>query len=345
MSKYLNIKDFLQDGYSTTFIIGARGVGKTVSSFVESIKDCYEHDQKFIYLRRYQTEIDTLGLNLGLISKLTGLEVSIDNVKDESGRSVKMITAGQKVTMPDKDGKEKEKVTGKKALGYLLALSVASKYKSTDYTGTKIIIYDEFIDIRGRELKNEVNLFLNFSMTVFRDFSKYRALFLANATNVFNCYFVSFNVIPNSKITKNKKLSIKIVMYQTSKELDERRKTPLAKLVDFAGDSDSSLDNNFAIKAGYIGNNTKNAVCHSIIKLDGKNYGFWKNDDYYLISTKFNATTKKWIALDSVDDETYDYIPSGYIPIRDLLINHKLMFNNLMTRGIWFKYLKEMNAI
>lgn len=269
--KYLDITDFLQPDYATTFIIGARGVGKTISSFVSEIKYCYEKDLKFIYLRRYQTEIDTLGLNLRLISKLTGLSVSIDEVKDDTGRRTKMITAGIKTGVKNKDGSEQ--VKDKKNVGYLLALSVAAKYKSNDYTGTHIIIYDEFIDIRGRELKGETTLFLNFAMTVFRDFSKYKALFLANATNIFNCYFVDFNILPKGKVTKSRKLSIKIVMYQTSSELSKRNITPLAKLMNFVSEGDSSLTNNFVYETGFLGKQGSKAKCKAVMMYDDRIFG------------------------------------------------------------------------
>ena len=341
--KYIDINDFISDGYATTFIIGARGVGKTISSFVDEIKYCYENDKKFIYLRRYQTEIDTLGLNLRLLSKLTGLTVMIDDVKDDTGRRTKMITAGLPTGVKDEDGNEK--IKNVKNLGYLLALSVAAKYKSNDYTGTHIIIYDEFIDIRGRELKNETNLFLNFAMTVFRDFTKYKAVFLANATNIFNCYFVDFNILPRGKITRDRKLSIKIVMYQTSQELSARNATPLAKMMTFISNGgDSSLTNEFVFETGFLGKQSAKASCNLILRYAGKDYGLWKDYDGYVLSTKFDPSCDSKISLDEVNDE-YEYRPTYVIVLGSMLVSKNLVFSDPMTRGVWFKLLKEKREI
>lgn len=323
-SKFIDVGQFLADNYATTYIIGARGVGKTVSSLVYAVKKAYEANEKFIYLRRYQTEIDTLGLNLKLLSDLSGHKVAMEQVPDDSGRTSFMITADSK------------------PVGYLLALSVASKYKSTDYTGVFIIIYDEFIDIRGRELHGEVNLFLNFAMTVFRDFSKYKALFLANATDVFNCYFIAFNLIPRGKITKNKELSIKVVMYQTSAELNRRNRTALAKLVYALDSDDPALSNDFRISDDYIQKQQPNAKCIYVMHLQGRDYGLWKGD-YYTLSPKFDPGAPK-VSIDGLEPE-YDFRPYYISSIATMLIGHSLSFSDLVTRGVWLKYLKEKRLI
>lgn len=325
-NKYFHIENFLDNNYSTLFILGARGVGKTVSSISYYVKRCYENKTKFIYLRRYQSEIDTLGFNYDLISKITGLEVNQENVKDKSGRRALMITANGA------------------PVGYMLALSVASKYKSTDYTGTEVLIYDEFIDIRGRELRNEVNLYLNFAMTVFRDFSKYRAVFLANATNLFNCYFVNFNTFPKGKITKFKNLSIKIVMYQTSAELTKREKTPLAKLVRSAGDSESSLDNTFIKDTGYIGDLTSKDKCLMVMKLGGACFGYWQYKERAVISNKFDPSVTNKISIDELDND-FRYEPAFVATISMKLRNNHLVFSNEYVRGIWLQYLKSVRMI
>lgn len=319
-SKWLQIQDFISDSYATTFVIGARGVGKTISSLVYGIKQSYENNQKFIYLRRFQSEIDTLGLDVNLLSKLTGYDISIDSVKDDSGRRSKMIKAGDK------------------PVGYLLALSVASKYKSNSYSDVFLIIYDEFIDIRNRELKGETNLFLNFAMTVFRDFKKYKALFLANATNIFNAYFIDFNIFPKSRITKDKSLSIKIVMYQASAELDERLKTPLARQVEALND-DADLHNRFQFdETGFIKKQTKQAKCIKIIRFEGIDYGLWKSKGYFTLSEKFDPTTIDKVSIDEIK-EGYFYDKGGLLKCANLLKMNRLTFSNLITRG---KCIKEM---
>ena len=56
-NKYFDITNFYDSNYPTTFVLGARGVGKTVSSLAWLIKKSYKDKTKFVYLRRYQVEI------------------------------------------------------------------------------------------------------------------------------------------------------------------------------------------------------------------------------------------------------------------------------------------------
>ena len=109
MSKYIHVSSFEQDAYPVTFIIGARGVGKTVHALSENLKRCFENGTQFIYLRRYQTEIDTLSINLTLLSDLIAHEVTLDNIKYESVRTSKILLVDREPVL------------------YILALSVASK--------------------------------------------------------------------------------------------------------------------------------------------------------------------------------------------------------------------------
>lgn len=328
-SKYINIMDFVDDKYPTTFILGARGVGKTISSFVESIKHCYEYDETFIYMRRYDTEIESLGINIPLISTLSGYNVNVEVVKDENtGRRSKMITA------------EKNKV--KKNVGYLVALSVASNYKSNAYVNPYIVIYDEFIDIRNRELKNEVRLFVNFCSTFFRE-SQYRAVLLANATNLFNSYFINFKIMPKGKVTKFKDKGIKIVMYQND-NLKKEKDKPLNKLF-YLLDADSpELTNKFIETNGFVQRLEKGAVPIQIIRLDDVDYGLWMSKNKYIISNKIDPSVKNRVSIDKLTDG-YIYDHRLFIDISAYLSIGDLAFDSEYIRGIWLKYLKECGGI
>lgn len=331
-NKYFDITNFYDSNYPTTFVLGARGVGKTVSSLAWLIKKSYKDKAKFVYLRRYQVEIDTLGLPLRLLSKLTGLDVTIDHITDDSGRSSKMIMV---------QGENDDKPIG---VGYLLALSVVSKYKSSDYSGVWIILYDEFIDINDRELKNEVNIYLNFAMTVFRDFSKYRSIFLANATNLYNCYFVEFNFYPSGAISKNKELGIKIVMYRTSIELNKRNKLPLAKMMEAVNQDDPSLSNKFSVEYGFVSKLNGKSKCKELLLYNGKNYGLWFDGNTFYLSDKFDKDVKRWVSLDSVKED-YFYNPIAIKTMSNLLINGQLFFTNETIRGIFMKLFKNKRYI
>lgn len=328
-NKYINVTDFIDDKYPTTFILGARGVGKTISSFVESIKHCYEHDQTFVYMRRTKTEIDTLGLNLPLISELSGYDVDLAVVKDKTtGRRSKMITA--------KKGKKTKNV------GYLVPLSIAANYKSNAYINPWIVIYDEFIDIRGKELKNEPNLFVNFCSTFFRD-SPYRALFLANATDLFNIYFVQFKIMPKGRVTKFKKLGIKIVMYENDNYIKNKDK-PLNKLFTLLNEDSPELTNKFIQTEGFVKKLEKGAKNVSIIRMGDTDYGLWTNDGTMTISPKHDPGLKQKIVVDGLCSG-YIFDASYLLGIVDDLRRGRMFFDTEYTRGVWLKYLKSANFI
>lgn len=321
---YINIESFLSPKYPVTFVIGARGVGKTIGALKTYIAKCYKAGTYFIYLRRFQTEIDDLALPISLLSDLTGFEITVANDKQ-----LKRVTVYA-------DGKP---------VGYLQALSTAGKIKSNDYTNVEQIIYDEFIDPRERELKGETGLFLNFAATVFRDFSKYRALFLANATNLYNNYFLDFEIMPNGRITRFSKLGIKIVMYETAKELDALRlHTPLSIQMQLLnGIGDEALFNKFTGDFDdFIRVLGPKAKQRAVWHYAGKTYGVWYDRHGYLITEKCNLSTKVQYALTS--EEIREGIPLIPDEDRDRFVRlyraGALFYDTARTRSKIIKYLK-----
>ena len=326
-SKYINLPDFMSKGYSTTFLLGARGVGKTIGAFKMAINRFLETGELTIYMRRYLTEIETSAIDLALLSKITGHKITRDTV-ELNGVSTDMILCDDKPCV------------------YLLALSVAGKYKSNSYSNVWLIIYDEFLDLRGRELKNETNLFLNFAMTVFRDFTKYQALFLANNTNLFNCYFLDFEVLPTGNITKFRSKSIKLVVYRTSEELDnERNNTVLAKMVRIIeGEENSSLSNvALANYEDFIRPLSSKAHYLGTYLLNGEKYGCYKDGMNYVISRKADLKNKRKRAL-TIDDVTVDYPLvewEQYGTIRGAFLSLHVFFTDVKTRSIFIRRFKN----
>lgn len=327
-SKFINLNDFISDNYATTFILGARGVGKTIGAFLLMINNFVNHNTKGVYMRRYNTEIETTAIDLSLLSELSNHKISRDKV-DVNGVTTDMILVDNKPAI------------------YMVALSVAGKYKSNSYSDVEIIIYDEFIDLRNRELKNETKLFLNFAMTVFRDFTKYKALFLANNTNIFNNYFLDFEIIPTGKITKFRNKGIKIVVYKTSVTLDnERNSTSLAKLVrDIEGENNSSLSN---IAVGnfedFIRKLDKNCRYLGTYKLDGQCFGCYvtKQNDF-IISKKYDLSSNYSCALsyDDVSEEFPLVDFQRYMYLRNSFYNLHVFFTDVKTRSMFVKKFKN----
>lgn len=326
--KYINVEEFQQERYPMTFIIGARGVGKTINALTEKLKRNYEQHTMFIYLRRFQSEIETASFNLDLLSKLVGKTITRERIKDINGKYAEFLL-----------------VNGTPVC-YLLALSTAAKYKTNDYSNVTEIVYDEFIDPRGKELKNETRLFLNFCMTVFRDFSTYHALFLANATNLYNCYFLDFQILPKRRITKFSHLGIKIVMYDTSEELyQEHKHSILGRQVEqIEGANGSSLNNHFDNQFDdFISKLTKKAKYNSTLRLAGNDYGLYTEQKYLVMTNKPDLDYKTAYAM-TFDDARNDRPVIDPRLIGNLIQNFKngsLRFTDVKTRSIWLKYFKN----
>lgn len=327
MSKYIELNKFLSNDYPTTFIIGARGVGKTINALSYFISQAFEQDKYFIYLRRFQIEIDTLNLDTALLSKLTGYDITVE-MSNQGGATQKVIQANGKT------------------VAIMLALSVSGKYKSNSFASCFYVVYDEFIDIRNRYVKNEVNIFYNFMMTIFRDFSAYKVLFLANATDAYNEYFLNLNILPKSTITKFRQIGVKIVMYETSKELDdERLNTPLAKQYsEIFGLENSALTNIFDNKYNdFLGKIPSKASYKATLKLNGAYYGLFTKGDKYFISHKKDPKNKnvKVLFIDDISNNEKMCTNDFYLSLFNHFKQAKLFFDNERLRTIFIKYFKS----
>lgn len=327
-NKYINVEHFQQNEYPVTFIIGARGVGKTISALSQKLKRNWHDHTMFVYLRRYQNEIETASFNLDLLSKLVGHRVTRDFAEDKNGKKVDCLLVDNTMVC------------------YLLALSTASKYKSNDYSRVTEIVYDEFIDPRGRELKHETKLFLNFAMTVFRDFSKYHALFLANATNLYNCYFLDFMIMPKHRVTKFSNLGIKIVMYQTSDQLNREHYNSVLgqQVLRIEGEDSSSLANRFENEYDdFISSLDKYAQYEVTLKLNGVVYGVYTDLGYMIISTKVDPDfpTKRAMLYDDATNEFTMINPLQTSNLIGMFKRGALRFTDVKSRTQWIKFFKH----
>lgn len=325
---YINLREFTRDGYSTNFILGARGVGKTVSAFNQAIKHTAKTGEAFVYLRRYETELETLVLDIPLLRELNP-KYNIERKKE----TLEGATSPSDVLLVD----------GVVSV-FFIALSTASKVKSTNFSKVYEVDYDEFIDIRGKELANETTLFLEFMKTVFRDSRRYRVVFLANATNIYNNYFLDFEIMPSKRVTKFKDKNIKIVMYKTDAELAERENnTDLAGLIRLVeGEENSTLNNTF--DNGFNDFLTKldgRSKTELIIKHLNTNYYLYRTNSKWIISDRGNANIKDRLAL-TVDDisENYPLMNNElYGTLRENFTLNNLYFTDVKTRSRFIRTL------
>lgn len=180
--EYYNFDSIYSRNGVYNYCVGGRGLGKTYGAKLKGIKNGIKKGEKFIYLRRYKSELK---------SKDTFFADII--VNDEFPDKVFRINGNQAEYAEKKDAEPRWKV-----IGYFFALSTTQSLKSVSFPDVTLIIFDEFIIEKGaiHYLPNEAEIFLNFFNTVDRYQDKTRVLFLANSVSVINPYFIEYEIEP-----------------------------------------------------------------------------------------------------------------------------------------------------
>lgn len=237
------------------FIIGSRGCGKTYAAKKRAIKNFIEKGQQFVYLRRYQEELDETAESYfnDIIINNEFPEVVID------------YQAGHYF------------VNGELA-GYAMALTKAKSYKSISYPKVWFIIFDEFlIEDNGysRYLKNEVKQFLNFYMSIDR-YRGAQVFFLANSTAMLNPYtlFWDLHLPYGSNIVRKGDVLLELV--QNEEFIKSRKETRFGKLVAGTDFAEYAIENKFADNTKtFIMRKTEKASPYFSFIYNGKQYGVW----------------------------------------------------------------------
>lgn len=315
------------------FIIGERGVGKSFNAKKFCVQDYINHDNQFIYLRRYKEELDL------------ATQSFFDDLKDAGyfDDHEFEIKGGKKLTKFYMDGE---------VIGYGIALSTSNILKSTPFPKVKNIVFDEFIlDVGNYHyLKNECTKTLDVYETVFRT-REGRMFFLGNAISIDNPYWNYFNLsLPYNSEFKTFKDGLILVNYIKNLEYrEQKRKSRFGKLIDgtdygkYAIDNEMLRDNN-----DFIEKKGANPHFWNNIIINGTTYGVWHNsgNGRTYISEDYEPNSKLFFAM-TIDDHTPD---SKYISIRQhsyvkVLIeqykNGDLYFENMQVKNNFMKLIRK----
>jgi len=236
-------------------IIGPRGSGKSYALKKLAIKNYLKKGWQFVYLRRYKEELDQ-----------TAESYFNDIIINNEFPDHKIEYNAGKYFVNDQ------------LAGYAMALTKAKDYKSIAYPQVYLIIFDEFlIEENGyvRYLKNEVEQFLNFYMSI----DRYRGcivFFLSNAVTMINPYTIYWDLhLPyNSDIVCKGEILLQLVSNEAF--IKDRKNTRFGKLIEGTAFSDYAIENKFiADKKTFIAKKSEKATYYFTFKYGGQLYGVW----------------------------------------------------------------------
>ncbi len=253
-----------------SFVIGARGVGKTYGMKEWCIDDWLKNKNQFLYVRRYKTEMKRL-------------KNFFDDISDKyPGHELKV--KGNTAYCDDQP------------FGYFMALSTSRNEKSTAFPRVTKVIFDEFIIDKGmvHYITNEVELFLELFSTVVRLREDCRAVFLANAISVVNPYFIYFKTYPKPGKRFTATDNIVIENVQNSAFVEKASNTPFGKLIAGTPYGNYAISNEFLRDdKTFIEQKTEKARYQFGLKYNGRTYGVWydQNEGIFYLSKKLGDPT------------------------------------------------------
>lgn len=254
------------------FIIGDRGGGKSFGTLEFCVKQFLKNGREFIYLRRYERELDD------------SLPTLFDALKKEGKfKGHKLYAKGNKLFCDDR------------VMGYAVALSTSMKRKSVNYSNVHYIIFEEFMvdGVTSRYLGSgdkEVTIFENFYETVDRLRDETKVFFLANAFSMVNIYFTHYKLRLHPPFkTYNKFGHIMICIWQDESYRKAKRKTKFYNIVEGTEFAEHAYKNKFYLDNDYfIKKKSSTSEFHFAIRYMNKIYGVWVDWDkgQYYVSKK-----------------------------------------------------------
>lgn len=288
---FYNFDKLFSYNFLIAFVIGERGVGKSFGSKVCALKRFLRTGEQFIYVRRYNTE-----LNMSLTTFWSDLQAhgyfEDHELKVEKKKALTLFLCDGKVC------------------GYAVALSTANILKSTPFPDVSLIIFDEFLlDTGGtyRYIRHETTLFLDLIESVGRLRNNLKVVLLGNALNVhaspYFCYW-DLELPENGSEFRTFKDGLIVVNYIKNLAYREaKRNSRFGKLIDGTDYGNYAIDNQVLRENNsFIGKKPAKASFWAMINVNGMPLGLWNGYDGYLyLSDKYDPNTKAKFVFDYND--------------------------------------------
>lgn len=315
------------------FIVGPRGTGKTYSAKHRGVKNFINKGEQFIYLRRYQTELDEMFVNgEGKLFK--------DTIRDKVFPGHKLDNDDELIYVDDR------------IAGYMIALTKAQHLKSVPFPEISMIIFDEFIIDKGKltYLNNEVIAFLELYETIARLRNNVVVFFLSNAITVLNPYFIYFDLrLPKDKDIKKFKGDILLELVHNTEFTETKNKTRFGQIIKGTPYGDYAIEAKFLRdNDAFLERKTGTATYFFTFRYKDKTYGVWKDliVGKMFISKDVDPSCKLIYAL-TVDDHSPNTMivkqlkkSPMFNAVLDAFKFSYLYFEDIQIKGAFFEIIK-----
>jgi hypothetical protein len=309
------------------FIIGSRGCGKSYALKKRAVQ-LGKKGKQFIYLRRYQEEIDETA------------ETYFDDIIENKEFPEDKI-----------EYKNGNYYLNGNLFGYSMALTKAKSYKSIAFPLVDLIIFEEFlIEDNGytRYLKNEVKQFLGFYMSI----DRYRGtivFFLANSTELINPYTLYFDLrLPyGSDILRRGDLLLQMV--NNPEYIENRKNTRFGKLIEGTEFAEYAIENKFSDNnKTFIRRKTEKSHYYFTFIYNGEKYGVWVDYDVgkMFVSENVDPSCKVLYSLTVEDHEPNTMLLNSIQKspfFKNFIDNYKLgvvYFENVKIKQVCYEVIR-----
>ncbi len=307
-------------------VCGNRSGGKTFYYKLKCVQHFLETGRKFVFMRRYITELDTIKDEL------------FNDIQEYLDNEVYIEVKGYDIFINNH------------LAGKFVSLTSYAKYKSVNMSEYDIIVFDEFIPEDNMYLKSKINycyepeICMNFYQSVARGLNKsfregVKFIFISNAISTSNPYFAYFKI--QNRIWNNQKKFYKddVVSYEIVQIDTKIEETSLGKFLSntnygkYAMNNQFYLDKQFCIKKEL----QKNAFCIYNISFNNKIYGVYRYDNTIHVHKSY-VKNKRTYSLE-IDGE-YPFFKNSYecSSLQNLAKNNRVLFYDVSIKNIILEY-------
>lgn len=244
---YFDLAKYLSFNALLNFIIGFRSAGKTYAFKDWAIRTFLKSGAQFVYLRRYQVEIDSVK------------DTIFDDIAEKYHIEYKIVgNIYYFRKMEEYVENEDDPLRQWQQAGFAIALSGFAKYKSASFSEVDKICYDEFLieNKNSHYLKNEMQALASIYHTIARR-RRVRLVAMANSSDIINPFFDNYHIrfsefLKSNTIFRNNK-TVLFVYYKNS---DAQKMLAHSEQAEAFGEAFTD----YAFNGNFMENNNANVV-------------------------------------------------------------------------------------